>query len=171
MDIEKVLINLYDQIEMVYNELRVEVESVYRKNNLIFQESDALRTSKGDIYAKVFGNFLAKTTNLSISFEVSPKGTRKRIDILLGEKFAIEVKKSGIYSKPELILKQWNEKKQAIPQYYHLFVSFDEIMTYNTILRELMKDEYFIFRQHRPKPAVYFPDELKRLLDFIKITK
>jgi len=57
MDYEKELINLYKQIDLVYSELRNEVENFYHKKNLIFQESDSLRTSKGDIYAKIFGNF------------------------------------------------------------------------------------------------------------------
>ncbi len=164
---ENELRNLYKQIEKVYKELYLTVEKVYANNNLVFQESDALRSTKGDIYAKVFGNFLKEKTKLSVSFEVSPKGTRKRIDILLGNKFAIEVKKSGIYSKPELVLKQWNEKKREIPQYLHMFVSFDEIETYNNILHELLKNEYYIFRQHRPKPDIYFSNELKRLIEFI----
>jgi len=169
MNYKDELDGLFNRVENVYQNVTRAIEEIYDANNFSFENSQKiLRTTEGDLYAKVLAEYLKDRCDIKlIQYEYTIPKTKKRIDILIDGKFAIEVKKSGVYDKPEILFSKWQKRKQLAPEFKHLFVSWSEWAKNITRFQENLGNEFFIFKKTSPKPEEYYPDDLKRLVEYI----
>ncbi|MGA3059593.1 MAG: hypothetical protein ABSD92_04400 [Candidatus Bathyarchaeia archaeon] len=170
---ENDLQSMLNDIERIKSKISVECQSIYRAENLFFNEQ-CFRSIDGDIHAKVLGFYLERILNIKPEYEKKLVG-RMRGDIFLKGKTSdiiIEVKSHGTFSYADLE-KQFKKLTENYPNSKHLYVAFRErtgdfIPNTEKILKQFNVESFFLTTYDSdPKVAKKYPETLKRLVETI----